>query len=76
MARNVTVDENGRRHLRHSDERRTCYRCNKNKPNEAFTWRRNGTPFSACKECNVIMARERREKKRAEAAAKAAKEGK
>ena len=53
----------------HTETHRTCYRCGEFKPNDRFTWRSNGTPFSACKDCNRVMAKERAAKKRAEKAA-------
>jgi hypothetical protein len=62
---NVTIDGKGRKHFRHTTEGRTCYRCAQYKPNEAFTWRANGKPFSACKACNLIMAREYRAARKA-----------
>lgn len=46
--------------LQHTATHRTCYRCRQMKANAEFTWRSNGTPFSACKECNKEMARIRR----------------
>ena len=53
--------QRGQKRLKHTDTERTCYLCQLKKPNEQFTLRKNGTYFSACKECNKnIFSHKRR----------------
>jgi len=52
--------------LPHTDKTRWCCNCRREQPNTSFTWRKNGTPFSACKDCNkYIYAAGRRARLRA-----------
>ena len=57
-----------RRRLKHTDEERTCYLCDRVLPNAAFTRRSNGTYFSACKDCNRHVFAQRRRARLAAAA--------
>lgn len=51
----------------HSATHRTCSKCRVEKPNDAFSWRSNGKPFSACKACNKYhYAGKRKAKRKAE----------
>src|SRR5262245_58030186 len=49
-----------RNRLVHTDTERTCYLCLRVLPNASFTRRRNGTYFSACKDCNRYVFQMRR----------------
>lgn len=37
---------------KHTPTHRVCSKCRRTLPNDGFTWRKSGTPFSACKGCN------------------------
>ena len=64
--------------LTHTDTHRTCSRCRELLPLDSFQQRKSGKYaktkdgkpryFSCCKECNRVMARERRARKKAEQA--------
>jgi hypothetical protein len=53
--------------LPHTETHRTCYLCRRLLPNGAFTRRRGGSYFSACKECNRHVFAQRRRARLAEA---------
>ena len=46
--------------LKHTNTHRTCYACERFLLNSEFTWRKVGTPFSGCKDCNKIWGHLRR----------------
>lgn len=52
--------ELGKPRLVHTETERTCYLCRRYLPVTAFTQRRNGTYFSACKACNQNVFAQRR----------------
>ena len=57
----------GKKRLRHTATKRTCYLCRRFLPVEQFTRRSTGTYFSACKDCNNNVFAHRRRARLAEA---------
>ncbi len=53
-------NEGPRNKLHHTVTKRTCYLCRRLLPAANFTRRRNGTYFSACKDCNYHVFAQRR----------------
>ena len=46
--------------LKHTDTNRTCYKCHRFLVNDEFTMRKDGTYYSACKDCNKHHFAQRR----------------